>query len=347
MDISVIVPIYGVEPYIERCLHSLFNQTKSSGVEFILVDDCTPDNSMQLARSVVAQYPEREVKFVSHEQNRGLVAARQSGLEVASGDYVMHIDSDDWCEAEMLEELFAKATEEDADIVSCDLFRNYATRQTLIRYEVTQTDGVEAAKAYIRRERAGFLHLRLIRRSLYTDNDIRPIEEIVYGEDLILTTRLYLVAKRVAYIPKAYYHYNLTNEGSICATMSTEKLKQFYVLLPQVLEQFIKERGLCERVGEDLIKCKVISKYKILERAEPQDRKELLNIHPEVNGDIWRMKDLLPPIKRFALIHASKGRLCVFNACYDLLRFQKRMRRSFNKRFGASKRARQRSTSGQ
>lgn len=82
-DISVIVPIYGVEKYIEKSLRSLFSQTKTDGVEFILVNDCTPDRTMEVAREVIADFPTLDIKIVDHEVNRGVAAARQTGLDTA------------------------------------------------------------------------------------------------------------------------------------------------------------------------------------------------------------------------------------------------------------------------
>ena len=93
--VSVLVPVYGVEKYIERCARSLFEQTLDD-MECIFVDDCTPDDSMQVLVKILSEYPRRkeQVKIIHHETNQGLPAARQSGLKIATGEYIAHCDSD-------------------------------------------------------------------------------------------------------------------------------------------------------------------------------------------------------------------------------------------------------------
>ena len=93
--ISIIVPIYNVEQYIERCARSLFEQTYDD-IEYVFVDDCSPDNSLNILYEVLNDYPHRisNVKIIRHIENKGLTAARNSGLEVATGDYIAHCDSD-------------------------------------------------------------------------------------------------------------------------------------------------------------------------------------------------------------------------------------------------------------
>ena len=99
--VSVIIPIYKVEAFIVRCVNSLMRQTLSD-IEYIFVNDATPDNSMALLQLIVNSYPERkeQVRIVEHEYNQGLPAARNSGLAVATGKYIFHCDSDDYMEDE-------------------------------------------------------------------------------------------------------------------------------------------------------------------------------------------------------------------------------------------------------
>lgn len=92
--VSVIVPIYNVSRFIKRCVESLFNQTLDD-VEFIFVNDCTPDDSIDILKKVIADYPDRNTMIINHEVNKGLPAARNTGLKAASGDYIFHCDSDD------------------------------------------------------------------------------------------------------------------------------------------------------------------------------------------------------------------------------------------------------------
>ena len=104
--ISVIIPVYNVEKYIERCVRSLFEQTLGE-IEYIFVDDCTPDGSIAILRRIIEDYPERKpfVSIISHEQNKGLAIARRTGVNAACGEYVAFCDSDDWVDTNMYEKL--------------------------------------------------------------------------------------------------------------------------------------------------------------------------------------------------------------------------------------------------
>ena len=95
--LSVLVPVYNVEAWIDKCARSLFEQTIDD-VEYIFVDDCTSDRSIEILTATLAEYPRRipQVKIIHHDKNRGLVASRNTALRVATGDFIIHCDSDDW-----------------------------------------------------------------------------------------------------------------------------------------------------------------------------------------------------------------------------------------------------------
>lgn len=138
--VSVIIPIYKVEKFIGRCVRSLMEQTFCD-VEYIFVNDATPDSSMEVLASVMTCYPDKKdcIKILNHEENKGLPAARNTGLAVAVGNYIFHCDSDDFVEADMLEELYVRAQKIDADIVWCDWFLTFETNErymksTFLRY---------------------------------------------------------------------------------------------------------------------------------------------------------------------------------------------------------------------
>ena len=118
-EVSVCIPVYGVEKYIERCARSLFEQTMTDGIEFIFVNDCTTDKSIEILERILAEYPGRQAqtKIIHHATNKGLVAARNTGLAHATGDYIIHCDSDDWVDLNFYESLYKKAVETGADVV--------------------------------------------------------------------------------------------------------------------------------------------------------------------------------------------------------------------------------------
>lgn len=226
LHISVIIPIFKVEKFIGRCAESLMRQTLKDGVEYIFVDDATPDNSMRMLQEVLGRYPERksQVKLLKHEINRGLPAARNTGLAVARGEYIFHCDSDDYVEADMLETLYDTAVQQCADMVWCDWYLTYAESERYMKQPCYAT-AEEGLKAMLAGGMKYNVWNKLVRRSLYTDNHIVFPAGYGMGEDMTMM-RLAACARRVAYVPKAFYHYVKTNAGSFCQTYSERHLKE-------------------------------------------------------------------------------------------------------------------------
>ena len=118
---TIIVPVYNVENFIEKCATTLFEQD-CENIEYIFVNDCTPDNSIEILKSVIKKFPDRknDIKIINKKINERLGQARKTGIENATGEYLIHIDSDDWVEPDMISSLYSKAEEANADIVCCD-----------------------------------------------------------------------------------------------------------------------------------------------------------------------------------------------------------------------------------
>ena len=135
LKVSVIIPVYKVEAFIERCARSLFEQTLKEDVEFIFVDDASPDYSISNIHQCLNDYPERkqQTKILVHSQNQGLPSARNTGLQVASGKYVFHCDSDDYLDGGALELMYAAAEQSQADMVWCDWYLSFAHNERYMK----------------------------------------------------------------------------------------------------------------------------------------------------------------------------------------------------------------------
>lgn len=236
MKISVITPVYGVEKYIEKCLRSLFEQTMTDGVEFIIVNDCTPDKSMEIARCVIKEYPGVSVKMVEHERNMGYSVALQTGIDAATSEYTIYVDSDDWVEPDMLKRMYMKAREDDADIVVCDYFVDYPKGRRVVRQPAAET-GVGNLCLLLRHKLHGSLCNKLIRRSLYTDNDIRTVPGVDYMEDYLLCTKLFSFAGKVSYLPQAFLHY-VQRPGAMTARGGIKGAVQSVIFRSRLLTWF-------------------------------------------------------------------------------------------------------------
>ena len=218
--VSVIIPIYKVRNFIERCVCSLFEQTLEE-FEYIFVDDASPDDSVDILKSCVERYPSRQgqVTILTHEQNRGLPAARNTGLAVATGEYVFHCDSDDFVEKEMLAEMYRAAKEKDADMVYCDFYLSFEKNERYMSCPLYETTSDMLKVGLLGGNMKYNVWNKLVKRSLYTDNNITFPAGHAMGEDMTMI-RLAACAKSIAYVPKAFYHYVKLNANAYSATMS-------------------------------------------------------------------------------------------------------------------------------
>ena len=240
--VSVLVPVYGVERYIGRCAESLMRQTYAN-IEYIFVDDCTPDSSIDVIRSVVERYPDRKnnVRILCHDENRGLAAVRNTAVSAATGAFVLHVDSDDWVEPDIVERLVEHQAATGADIVGCG---HTVHRRGVETDRIETYDGIgrDLSQLMLRGEAMFYVWGRLIRRSLYTDNAVRCVEGANGSEDMLTVCKLTYYAQHVSYIDAALYHYNLDNEGSFCHTFSEAKNMQDWVNRDE-LRRYFADKG--------------------------------------------------------------------------------------------------------
>lgn len=213
--ISVIIPIYNVEKHIERCARSLFEQTMED-MEFIFVDDCSPDKSVAILKTVLKEYPHRQgaVKIIAHEKNKGLTTTRNTGIALASGDYIAHCDSDDWVAPEMYRQLYSHAIATNSDIVYSDFYFAYGDRISICRTADYDSDNSQLLRNYISSVWTSLVNM-IVRRTIYERHNLRAPEHISYCEDFWLSVRLFYFAERVTKINKAFYYYNQSNASSI------------------------------------------------------------------------------------------------------------------------------------
>lgn len=215
--VSIIIPVYNAEAYIERCATSLFEQTLDE-LEYIFIDDCTPDRSIEVMENTLARYPERreQVNIIRHAQNQGVSQSRQDGLDAATGEYVIHCDPDDWVELDMYESLYREAQRKNADMVICDFFENTQRKERYISQNITSTSSEDILNALLSQQLHGACWNKLIRRVCFDEYNISFPNDIIRWEDLYVICSLTLNDLNIVYEPKAYYHYDLySNEASI------------------------------------------------------------------------------------------------------------------------------------
>lgn len=231
VKVSVLIPVYGVEKYIERCARSLFEQTMREGIEFIFTDDCTPDGSIAILHSVLEDYPHRkhQVRIVRHEENKGLAVARITGVNAAQGEYVVHCDSDDWVEPDMYELMYAKAKETDADIVGCDFYEEDGKKTIPIKQNFNLDSKQSVLEILLgRRILDSYLWCRLIKKSFYLKHKFAAPADVSLLEDMAVSIPMHSMTQEVSKVDLPLYHYSKVSGGM---TQTTTKNKVISALL--------------------------------------------------------------------------------------------------------------------
>lgn len=307
--VSVLVPVYNVEDYIVRCAESLFNQTYDN-IEFVFVDDASPDNSIQRLLGEIEKHPKVEsfIRIIRHNKNKGLSVARNTGLQNATGDYVMFVDSDDFIDENTISTCMKYALEEDADIVSFgiqDVFED-GTKIPKRSSPIPQNK-----KDYIRKLICRDINVNacgnLFRRSLFTKGNIAFIEGIDYGEDFVTTPRIVMQAERIIDITNHYY-YNYYQDNSTAYTRRYLNRKSINSIIKavKILESFLREKF--HDVDDMINEMKIRNKIFLFEYAASNEWDYIRSTFEEVDGIninmplkhrvVWRLYCL----KQYALL---------------------------------------------
>lgn len=237
--VSVIVPIYNVEKYLEKCINSLLSQTLED-IQIILVNDGSKDNSGNIAKEYEKNNKDRVI-YVEKE-NGGLSDARNYGLKYATGDFIAFLDSDDYIEKNAYEEMYNKAIEENVDYVECDFIWEFPNK-------------IRVDKQYPyknKKEMLSFVRVvawnKLIKRQLITDNNLEFPKGLRY-EDVEFTYKLIPFVNKFAYVNKPFIHY-VQREGSI-ANVQNERTAEIFTVLDNVIE-FYKKNNIYEKYRDEL-----------------------------------------------------------------------------------------------
>lgn len=322
--LSIIVAVYNCDKYIEVCARSLFEQTIEE-IEYIFINDASPDNSIHILKSVLEDYPLRQANtnIIDLAQNKGVANARQIGISHASGEYVIHCDSDDWVDKDMYERLYLKAKETDADIVGCNFRHEFSD----IQYDFHQQyeDNMDGnIRRLINGRIFPSLCTSLTRRSLITENDISFPIGLNMGEDLFFNLQLYLHAKKIVGMDWAPYHYRHTEDSS--CVQRTRKSIDSDIAIAGMIEQIMKEKNLYEKYITDIKYRKFFSKLPLMtDLSNNKNYQDWLNTYPETNNIIWEY-DQLDWKEKTELWLAANHMLPMAKAFKQLLEFQHRLR---------------------
>lgn len=239
---SIIVPIYGVEKYIHRCATSLFRQNYDR-IQYIFVNDGTKDRSMEILQSLI-DTEFRHLKpniVIVNKENAGLPAARKTGLEYASGDYILHVDSDDYIETDTLSKIADASERTDADMIYFNVIKEHPRRNSYKReldYDSTTKD--RFLVNILMGISLGYLVIKCFKRSVYESHTIHYATHGIY-EDIFCSAQLITYSQTVCHLDEYLYHYDCSNTSSILHTMMEKRHLEAVDNLYSLYRQFLKE----------------------------------------------------------------------------------------------------------
>ncbi len=280
--VSVIMPVYNTELYVERAMISLMEQTLDD-VQFIIIDDGSKDNSLSIIKEVITRYPSRkdQITLISRE-NRGVAATRAQGMELATGEYVIHLDSDDWVERDWLEAMHTKAVQDNADVVICDyslIYKHGKKKVTQIVFDA----GEECIISLFKNEICNANWNKLVKLKTIKENNIIYVENIDMGEDLLMSLKILFFSEKVSKISSSLYNYNQVNSNSLTYSY-TEKAIMDLKSVVALVERFLCENNASNRVVLAINYLKINVKLAILVHSSDYlEKRSSIWTYPESN----------------------------------------------------------------
>ena len=284
--ISVIIPVYNAEKYIDKMINSILCQTITD-IEIIIINDASTDNSLSICNNYAKE--DSRIKVISKD-NEGVSKARNLGMECSKGEYIMFLDADDWVENDMCEIMYNKIKLVEADICFCNHIMEFDNRNEKINFGISkcfvkkEEIAEEVILPLIEEKDTNKIHLRasfrspwgkLFKRSIIIDNNIRFKPELSIGEDFIFDIEYLSLANKVTFIDNYLYHYRINNQSALNrykdnTWTSYKKLLNF---LQEFLEDKFNESEYIDRLNRLKLKYLLIC---IRNEMKPQNSKSIL-----------------------------------------------------------------------
>lgn len=254
ISISVIVPVYNVEPYISRCINSIIEQDNSQALlECLVIDDCSQDQSIRIVRSIVDKYKgDILFKIISHSENKGLSVARNSGIEAASGDYILFVDSDDWLPRDSIYR-FVKVLQDypDIDMISGNSFRVVENRPLPMDFNgIRKWDNYELRKSLVTHK--NITHSAWNKLIKYSVIAKYRFPEGVIFEDIYWSYFVFQDVKQAVILPDVTYIYENGHQNSIINTAKTKQKSALHLKSINIIGNSIMD-GLYQDLYSDSI----------------------------------------------------------------------------------------------
>ena len=278
-EISVLIPVYNTENYIEKCLTSLFSNTFADKCEFIIVNDCSTDNSIEIINKTIKYFQNLEKSIIlhNHTKNRGLAAVRNTSMSLAHGKYILFVDSDDWVEKTYIESLYNKITESNADCVICGFFSEFerSKKTKIIIPPRTKNEWKYIYTDLLSGRMPAYMWNKIFKKSIVDENKIMWQEGLNLWEDFYFVAQFFFYANTILTVNKPLYHYRKQISKTITSTMNIEKFNQFTAVLNYITE-FLKIKNIYNQFETNYInlciKSKIITSRKFSNYNRPYSK---------------------------------------------------------------------------
>lgn len=290
--ISIVIPAYNASSTIKRCINSVLSQSYQD-FELIIVNDGSTDNTYDICQ----EYAARDSRIILiNKENGGVVSSRQCGLEKITGEYSIQIDSDDYIDSGMLETMIEVAINDDADIVYTDYYYQINGKESAVSQDFGTLDPTTLIKQNIEGKFFGALWNKLIRHTLFIENNISFEKNVLFSEDSLVLIKLLQASKKISYIPKPFYHY-INYPDSISQRNTVKEIEQKITYINALEKALIKKK----LYDKSILK----NKFQIIRRAlycpsYPLDN--IRNIFPEIFTPLNIIHSKLKLSTKFLLI---------------------------------------------
>ncbi len=303
--VSVILPVYGVAQYIEKCVDSLLNQTLEE-MQFIFVDDHGPDNSIELAKKRIEGHPRQgQFLFLKPEHNLGAGMARNYGIPYAEGQYIAFVDSDDWIDPDMFEKLYSEAVANgETDVCYCQIRKDFVDgrpSQTVSNPQVKAGILSEDEKRFFLTHYVSLFSTYIYRRDMIVQNEIH-FPESRSADDSFFVTSALIFAKSMAHVDQPLYHYIL-RPGSVTTTKDSTKYKKRLATFDTLIS-FLKRKDAYNKYKNEIDYIYIKKGYfssvfnYLSNSSEPKRstikeiRSEMQRLIPDYAGNIYYRKKM-------------------------------------------------------
>ncbi len=281
--VSILIPVYKAEKYIEQCLQTVLSQTYQN-LEIIIVDDASPDSSMVIAKKLTQQTVNTfDIKILHNEKNQGIATVRNILLDNAKGDYILFVDSDDYLERDAIQSLVDIAINTNCDIVRCGYYeikgknkrpikqRPWSDKTDLLKQHIKAWDSIEA------------MWQLFIRRSLIEEHHIRFAEGVNASEDHLMMIKLYFYANSIANLEKPVYYYRIDNAQSVTHVNPKAFHDSMYKGMDLAI-RFLKDNDVYDTYRDEVLTRTFLTKQTFLLNKENRDIDLYITTHPECNS---------------------------------------------------------------